>query len=271
MKTVAVSGGFDPIHPGHLHLIREAANIAGLDGQVLVILNNDNWVRRKKGYVFMNQEDRRETLLALLDVDDVVFTHHKDSPDEDMSVAPELRMYHPDIFVNGGDRNMYGEARNAHTRLDNVAIPQSEKDVCDELGIQMIFNVGGEKYASSSELVATACQYVNLYERPWGGYKVHEEEDGWALKTLQFLPNEETSLQSHEKRDEYWFLVEGSAKVDLGDAGEFDMVPFISHVMVNRTAKHRIKAGPQGAVIVEVMRGEYDENDITRFDDKYGR
>ena len=145
-QVVAVSGGFDPVHPGHLRMFRRARELAGDQGTVLVILNNDHWLLAKKGYCFMNQDERREMLLALRYVDEVVFTGHETEP-EDMSVAPELRMYHPDVFLNGGDRT-------------DKTTP--EKAICAELGIEMVFNatVGNEYNDHSSELVKRAVEHI---------------------------------------------------------------------------------------------------------------
>jgi len=136
---VAVSGGFDPIHPGHVRLINEAKK---LGDKLIVILNNDNWLRLKKGKFFMSEGDRREVLMALASVDDVVITCHEDGTC-DLSVSEDLRRLRPHVFANGGDR-----------KADDVDLPPSEYGVCDELGIKMVFNVGeGGKINSSSDLL----------------------------------------------------------------------------------------------------------------------
>ena len=137
---VAVSGGWDPIHIGHIRLFQEARK---LGDELVVILNNDNWLMKKKGYVFMEEEERKEILEALEAVDRVIITDHSQDP-EDMSVCKELRELHPNIFANGGDR-----------KEDNVP----EVAVCNEIGCRMVFNIGaGGKVQSSSWLVA---EYVN--------------------------------------------------------------------------------------------------------------
>jgi len=133
-KVVAVSGGFDPVHPGHIRMFKEARK---LGTKLVVILNNDNWLLRKKGYVFMNQELRKEVLEALGCVDEVVITGHSDDP-VDMSVCDALAEIRPDVFANGGDRFS-----------ENVP----EVETCKLFEIDMVFNVGGSKMASSSELV----------------------------------------------------------------------------------------------------------------------
>ncbi len=133
--VVTVSGGFDPVHIGHVRMF-EAAKALG--DELVVILNNDHWLRAKKGYVFMPEGERKEVLEALRAVDRVILTEH--SPDaEDMSVCAALRAIRPDIFANGGDR-----------KEDNVP----EVAVCNEIGCAMAFNVGyGGKVQSSSWLV----------------------------------------------------------------------------------------------------------------------
>lgn len=131
---VAVSGGFDPLHIGHVRLFREAKQ---LGDELVVILNNDNWLLKKKGYVFMPQEERREIIESLATVDRVILTGHHPEP-EDMSVCQELRELRPHIFANGGDR-----------KIGNVP----EVAVCSEIGCKMVFNVGhGGKVQSSSWL-----------------------------------------------------------------------------------------------------------------------
>lgn len=135
-KIVAVSGGFDPIHIGHVRMFNEAKK---LGKKLIVILNNDNWLRKKKGFVFMPESERKEVIEALHAVDEVILTEHPENP-EDMSVCESLKKIRPHIFANGGDR-----------RADNIP----EVPVCQEIGCEMIFNIGrGGKVQSSSWLVA---------------------------------------------------------------------------------------------------------------------
>lgn len=132
--VVAVSGGFDPVHVGHVRML-EAAKALG--DKLVVILNNDNWLRAKKGYVFMPETERAEILEAFSAVDEVVLSEHPPEPD-DTSVAGELRAIAPDVFANGGDR------KEGNT---------PEGEVCEDIGCRMVFNVGGEKVQSSSWLL----------------------------------------------------------------------------------------------------------------------
>lgn len=127
--TVAVSGGFDPVHVGHVRMILEAAEV----GDVIVIANSDEWLMRKKGYVFMPWEERAEILASIRGVLKVVPVD-----DSDGTVCEALRREKPTFFANGGDR-----------KTDNTP----EMDVCSELGIGLLWEVGGGKIQSSSELV----------------------------------------------------------------------------------------------------------------------
>jgi cytidyltransferase-like protein len=139
-KTVAVSGGFDPVHIGHVRMFNEARK---LGDRLVVIINNDNWLQKKKGYVFMPKEERAEIIRAFRAVDDVMFTMHSADP-EDMSVCAELRALKPDVFANGGDR-----------KNDNTP----EIAVCNEIGCELAWGVGaGGKVQSSSWLVKGAAE-----------------------------------------------------------------------------------------------------------------
>lgn len=145
MRTVAISGGFDPVHIGHIHLISGAK---ALGDRLVVIINNDNWLKKKKGFAFMNEDERKAVLLAMRNVDDVIITSHPENP-EDMSICKELTTLKPDIFANGGDR----DKKDAD---DTASSLNPERALCQKLGIKMVFNVGGEKAQSSSELVNKA-------------------------------------------------------------------------------------------------------------------
>ena len=117
--------------------------------------------------------------------------------------------------------------------------------------------------------MASDAESKGVYERPWGHYKVHGKGDNWALKTLHVSPDQATSLQTHARRDEYWMLVSGEAIV-VRDEAMLPLLPFqLFHV--TKGAKHRLIGGPAGCIVVEVMQGDYDENDITRIEDNYGR
>lgn len=138
MKQLAiVSGGFDPVHPGHIALFAEAVEKYG---EVLVILNSDRWLTKKKGQPFMTWEDRAAVLRAIRGVRDVVSVD-----DGDGTVCNALsrlhRTYwdHTLTFCNGGDR-LTGNT--------------PEAALCEGLGIQLAWNVGGSKMNSSSILLS---------------------------------------------------------------------------------------------------------------------
>ena len=137
-KVICVSGGFDPVHIGHLRMMQEASKF----GKVVVIVNSDDWLMRKKGYIFMPFEERREILLSFRGVDGVSSVDDKDD-----TVCEALKRIHPDIFANGGDR-----------KEGNVP----EYKICDNLDIEMVYNVGGEKVQSSSNLVANS-EHLSSY------------------------------------------------------------------------------------------------------------
>lgn len=142
--VVAVSGGFDPIHPGHVRLIHEAKK---LGTKLVVILNNDNWLKKKKGKPFMNEKERKEVLEALRDVDKVVLTNHKPNA-SDMSVSATLAKIKPDVFANGGDRDKKNSADPTSTLYTDI-------NTCKKIKCAMVFNVGkGGKIQSSSWLLA---------------------------------------------------------------------------------------------------------------------
>ena len=134
--VVAVSGGFDPIHIGHIRMFQKAKS---LGDELVVILNNDNWLKKKKGFAFMPEKERKEIIECLTSVDRVVLTGHK--PDSvDMSVCAELKKIKPNIFANGGDR----------TKNNIPEVP-----VCEKISCKMIFGIGdGGKIQSSSWLLA---------------------------------------------------------------------------------------------------------------------
>ena len=136
-KIICVSGGFDPVHVGHLRMMQAASQF----GDVVVIVNSDDWLMRKKGYIFMPFRERCEILRGFACVADTA--HVDDRPIEGLPgpgpVVEALRRIQPHYFANGGDR-----------KNDNTP----EMDVCKELGIEMVWNVGGGKIQSSSTLVA---------------------------------------------------------------------------------------------------------------------
>lgn len=126
-----ISGGFDPIHTGHIRMIQTAAK----HGRVIAVLNSDEWLVRKKGFYFMSWKERAEIVLSIKGVVAVEKVN-----DADNTVCEALERLKPDYFANGGDRGM-----------NNTP----EQDVCKKLGIQLMWGVGGAyKANSSSDLIS---------------------------------------------------------------------------------------------------------------------
>ncbi len=134
--VVATGGGFDPLHEGHIRLFKEAKKL----GDVLVImLNSDEQVIKKKGKTFYpSQDERKEILESIKYVDKVII-----DPGKDVTCEAALRLVKPNILAKGGDRIA-------------DAMPEIELKTCEELGIKVVYNVGGEKVQSSSWLLKRA-------------------------------------------------------------------------------------------------------------------
>lgn len=135
-STVMVSGGFDPVHAGHIRMIRAAAKY----GDVIVVANSDDWLFRKKGFVFMEWERRVEILNA---IKGVILVDSVDDADD--TVCEAIRRHKPTYFANGGDRGRSNTP---------------EQSVCEELGVQLLWGIGGkEKLQSSSDLAKKAREF----------------------------------------------------------------------------------------------------------------
>jgi len=141
MTIVAISGGFDPIHKGHINMIREAAEQFGTmcsgcgktKARIHIYLTSDEWMIRREGFKFMSFGDRAAVLSAIQGVE-MVFP----VIDTDDTVCETIRTFKPDVFVNGGDRG-----------------PENTPELrtCNDLKIRMVFGVGGNKIESSSEMI----------------------------------------------------------------------------------------------------------------------
>ena len=128
-KTVMVSGGFDPVHVGHIRMIREAAKY----GDVIVVANSDDWLFRKKGFVFMEFAKRSEILNA---IKGVILVDSVD--DSDGTVCEAIRRHTPTYFANGGDRGRSNTP---------------EQSVCESLGVELLWGIGGDYKADASSLL----------------------------------------------------------------------------------------------------------------------
>ena len=219
-KTIVISGGFDPIHPGHIAMIEAAAEY----GEVHIIVNSDDWLVRKKGFFFQPWTDRKKILEA--------YTPHVHSVDDtDGTVCEALRRIKPTYFGNGGDRT-------------NKNTP--ELDVCEELGITPVFELGGGKYSSSSA--------INGRQRVvtrWGSYDVLLDMPQLKVKILTIAPGKKLSLQRHEMRSEFFFMPNGEVRMNLPGVWHAPQAPEDSEL-----------------VILEVQIGVSEEHDIERISEE---
>lgn len=198
MKTIVIAtGGFDPIHSGHINYIKEAKKL----GDVLIVgANSDAWLRRKKGQEFMPWEERASILRAIKDVDRVINFDDADGSAKD--AIRKVRAIDPSaqiIFANGGDRTK-----------ENI----SEMDLLEEmLHLEFVFGVGGEHKMNSSSWILQEWKAPKT-ERQWGYYRVLHEVAGAKVKELTVDPGKSLSMQRHEHRAEYWMITQGECVVN---------------------------------------------------------
>lgn len=251
MKKVVVSGGFDPAHVGHLELLKNAKK---LGDHLTVILNTDKFLLEKKGFVFMPFNERKKILLGFKYVDKVIRCIDKDNT-VSLTLKTLKKNKQVDIFANGGDRKNIKD------------IPEFK--ICKQNGIQMIFDVGGEKIQSSSDLVKKFSNYRE--NRPWGFFENLLEEKNLKIKKITINPAQKISTQYHNFREENWIVVKGRGKFDIGDKtfeGNENKNFFIPKKEI-----HSIEnLGKSKLIIIEIQTGtKLDEKDIVRLKDLYGR
>ena len=193
-KIVVVSGGFDPVHSGHIRLIKAARDL----GDMLIVgINSDEWLARKKGRAFMPWNERLAVLNNLKAVDEV-YTFD----DEDGTACHLLQQvrahYHTAeiIFANGGDRT------------DQNIPEMSFKDN----NIKFVFGIGGFDKANSSSWILEEWKAPKT-ERPWGYYRVLHEVAGTKVKELTVEPGQSLSMQRHQHRSEHWHVTSGTCVV----------------------------------------------------------
>ena len=170
-----------------------------LGDELVVIINNDNWLRAKKGYAFLPEEERAELIGHFPFVDRVVLTKHPKIV-TDRSVCDALDEIRPNIFANGGDRF-----------ADNVP----EYELCTRLGIEMIFNIGGGKIQSSSVLVKSAHEALTHRQHEWGIMRMHDAGKH-SLFTLHIEPGACVSLGEVAPHIRTVMLLDGDATVEGG-------------------------------------------------------
>ena len=195
MKLVICTGGFDPLHSGHINYLKEASV---LGDQLVVGLNSDEWLERKKGRAFMPWNERLCVVNNLSMVNEV-YTFD-DTDGSARHFVQQVRAHYPDadlIFANGGDRT-----------ASNIP----EMDI-DDSRLEFVFGVGGQDKKNSSSWILEDWKKPKT-DRTWGYYRVlHEVGAETKLKELTVNPKTCLSMQRHDQRAEFWFVAEGEATV----------------------------------------------------------
>ena len=196
MKVVLVTGGFDPLHSGHLDYFREAKKL----GDVLVVgLNTDEWLTRKKGRPFMPFKERLAIIESLEMVDDVISFEDKDDTANHAifklmcTSASRAEI----IFANGGDRK-------------KGAVPE-EKIFHDK--VEFVYGVGGENKKNSSSWILEEWKNPKTV-RNWGWYRVLDDKIKYKVKELVITPGQSLSDQKHYFRSEHWYVLKGKCVLD---------------------------------------------------------
>jgi len=253
MKTIVlVTGGFDPVHSGHMAYIEEARAL----GDILVVgINSDQWLARKKGRCFMPQKERFAVMQNIKGVDFVI-----DFDDSDGSARRAIWMvrqsYPRDriIFANGGDRT-------------DVNIP--EMDV-DDSNLEFRFGVGGGNKRNSSSWILEEWKAPKT-RRPWGHYRVLHESPGVKVKELTVEPGAALSMQRHQDRAEFWLVSSGEATVyTLNVSTDSELQGRYGRHQYLHIGTHQwhqlVNEDPNPLKIIEIQYGERcEEQDIERY------
>jgi cytidyltransferase-like protein len=249
-SIVIVTGGFDPIHSGHLEYIKEASEL----GRVMVGVNSDAWLIRKKGAFFMPYTERKKIVSSLKNVMGVVEFDDSDGSAKD--AITQVRKLFPTnqiIFANGGDRT-------------SANIP--EMDVKDD-NLIFKFGIGGDNKMNSSSWILEEWKAPKTI-RPWGYYRVLHEAPGVKVKELTINPGQKLSMQKHNKRSEYWLVSEGESLVSGQLSGEYKL-PTVrldkhdSHFVAKEQWHQLINPFDEPCRIIEIQYGEECvESDIER-------
>lgn len=251
MKIVLVTGGFDPLHSGHIEYFKAAKE---LGDKLIVGLNSDSWLERKKGRAFMPSHERVSIIENLKMVDGVILFNDNDGTAIE-AIKNVQKLYPEDqiIFANGGDRT-----------ADNI--PEAIMT-----NIVFKFGVGGETKQNSSSWILDEWKAPKT-ERPWGYYRVLHEVPGMKVKELTINPGKKLSMQRHRQRSEYWIVSEGTALINSKLSGGY----FLPSVEINAHSSHIVPKNEWHQLtnpfdtpckIVEIQYGENcDESDIERQD-----
>jgi len=255
MKVVIATGGFDPLHSGHIEYLKCAA---ALGDHLIVGLNSDAWLKRKKGRYFMPFEEREQVVSNLSFVHNVI--NFDDYDDTAIECILKVKRFYPKahiVFANGGDRDI--------TNIPEADIFKSDDWITFEYGVG-----GTEKRNSSSNILENWVK--NQTERPWGYYRViHNELNVVKVKELVVMPGEKLSMQRHFNRSEHWFITKGIATVytiddnstDYECLGEYKM---FDNLHITKGEWHQLANEQDTPLkIVEIQYGtECSEDDIDR-------
>ena len=252
MKIVIVTGGFDPVHSGHIAYLKAARE---LGDQLIVGVNSDEWLERKKGKSFMPVTERVTIIENLKPVDGVLLFNDNDG--SAVEAIKNVRQLYPDadlVFANGVDRT-------------NVNIPEmSFKD--DRLTFE--FGVGGTNKANSSSWILEEWKKPKTV-RAWGYYRVlHEVGANVKLKELTVAPKTCLSMQRHEHRAEFWFVAEGEGAVyTLDKSTDHDLKCHMTahqHTFINTNEWHMLcNETDRPLRLIEIQYGDNCvEEDIER-------
>ena len=254
MKTVFVSGGFDPLHSGHIEYFKAAKQL----GDTLVVgLNSDPWLERKKGQAFMPFEERAKIIENLEMVDNVMLVPDDDTGGTTKAIGYLLQTTTGKIIVaNGGDR------------IDGD-IPE-QKLFGDHSEVEFVFGVGGEDKKNSSSWILSNWEKP-ITHRDWGEYKVLDRNGEWQVKELTFYEGKALSDQRHFKRSEHWHVVDGVINMFLedkqGNKTRTLLVPGDSIDIPLGWWHKAVNIDNKDAKVIEVWMGkELTEEDIERRD-----
>jgi cytidyltransferase-like protein len=244
-KVVLVTGGFDPVHTGHLEYFCAAKAL----GNVLVVgVNSDSWLTRKKGRAFMPSNERIGIIQSLRMVDHCILFNDNDNTA--IEAIRNVKIMYPNsqiIFANGGDRTQ-----------DNI--PEME-----ETGVEFVFGVGGTTKQNSSSWILEEWKSPKT-DRPWGYYRVLHDVQGTKVKELTVNPGQSLSMQRHKDRAEYWLVTEGRCLVNKGPGLEYEELSRHDQIEVPAGAWHQL-SNPYDhpCRIVELQYGaRCSEEDIER-------
>ena len=244
MSKVLVTGGFDPLHRGHIALLKESKQL----GTYLIVgLNSDKWLSRKKGRPFMSYEERKEILLSLSCVDEVI--SFNDDNDTACDAIAQVIQSSPIIFANGGDRH-------------NENVPEYNLYKHDN-NVTFRWGIGGTNKQNSSSWLLDNFNNPQT-DRTWGYYKVLYEGKGYKVKELVINPHSSLSMQRHKHRSETWNLVSGNAHVIIDNEKMELSITESVHIPVNTWHKG-VNESDEPAHIIEIWKGDrLTEYDIER-------